>query len=346
MGLNMKISYIFDPVPKHMGLRGDSILWKMMTKLCFYENIIEQLKEFFLTIVGTFEGDDVFVPALQMDSGLSNGMVSIKWWRENGFPLLEKRLNKYLEGEMSYKKYWNEQVELQLNWRKKQNNLSEEYGIQNGNKYPHILPKNEWIKTVWDQFSNELLSYLQREKIQHHTGSHNLLSSWVLCSNLYFGTIINNDQKELFRQYLESKLGIKIDSIKNIHLEFVLSEKLSPKILLGEPGGIRGTRQTTPDLAIEFTSNGNEGLVLVECKYTEHSFYDCPAKRNNKESSHICFNRMGFSEKCIQNEWGRKYWEYINISEYGENLKYCPAYIGGVSNLSSTGTCRRNKKVW
>jgi len=227
---------------------------------------------------------------------------------------------------MNYKEYRNDQVRLQLNWRKKQNNLSKELGTQNGNEYAHIVPKNEWIKTVWDKFNNDLLSYLQKEKIQHHTGSHNLLSSWVLCSNLYFGTIINNDFKELLRKFLENKLDIKIEKINKIHLELVLPKELGPVILLGEPGGIRGTKQTTPDLAIEFTSNGKENIILVECKYTEHSFYDCPLRSNE-----LCKDIEILCKKCIQKDkLKRKYWDYLCITEYGiKNLKCCPAYTSG-----------------
>ena len=227
---------------------------------------------------------------------------------------------------MSYKEYWKNQVDLQIEWRKKQKNISGEYGSQNGKECAHIVKKNEWLKTVWENFSNELLEYLQKEKIQHHTGSHNLLSSWILCSNLYFGTIINDNQRELFRQFLEYKLNIKIDNIKKIHLELVLPEKLSPKILLGEPGGIRGTRQTTPDLAIEYISNGKEELILVECKYTERSFYDCPMK---EVIWCKCIHHL--KDYCVlKNKLNRKYWEYLNLSDHGRyKLHFCPAYIGG-----------------
>jgi hypothetical protein len=126
---------------------------------------------------------------------------------------------------------------------------------------------------------------------------------------------------------LQNKIKIKIDSIKEIHLEFKLPGNLSPKTLLGEPGG---TGQTTPDLAIEFNSNGKESLILVECKYTEHNFYYCPARRKNKESYKICLNNKIFTKKCFLNKRGRKYWEYVHISEYGlKEMKYCPAYVGG-----------------
>ena len=232
---------------------------------------------------------------------------------------------------MSYKEYWKGQIELQLNWRENQKNISKEYGYQNGNKYVHILPKDEWHNTIWDKFKKELLDYLNKENIQHHTGSHNLLSSWVLCSNLYFGAFVNDNLKELFRQFLEYKLEIKIDEIKDIQLEFVLPEKLSPVYLLGEPGGKRGTKQTTPDLAIEYITNGKINLILVECKYTEHGFYDCPAKKD--KSNDVCTKKetmKSIKKDCIQIQWGRKYWEYLNISKNGYNmLKCCPAYSGG-----------------
>jgi len=256
---------------------------------------------------------------------------------------------------MNHKDYRNEQVNLQLAWRKRQN-LTKELGYQNGNKHPHIVPKNEWASTVYDQFRDKLIAYLKKEKIQHHSGSHNLLSSWVLCSNLYFGTFINNDFKELFRQFLENKLTIKIDEINEIHLEFVLPGRLSPKILLGEPGGIRGTRQTTPDLAIVFNGSGKEGLILVECKYTEHSFYDCSAKKNNDDSKHICTKKdtvRSLKENCLQNHWGRKYWNYLKISEYGlKTLKCCPAYVGGYqivrqqSLAEGIAKFENNKNIW
>jgi hypothetical protein len=227
---------------------------------------------------------------------------------------------------MNYKEYWKEQVKLQLNWREMQSNISKEFGYQNKNKYAHILPKDEWHKTIWGKFKNELLEYLERENIQHHTGSHNLLSSWILCSNLYFGAFVNDNIKNLFQQFLEYKLSIKIDKVKNIQLEFVLPEKLSPVYLLGEPGGKRGTKQTTPDLAIEYITNGKENLILVECKYTEHSFYDCPVKElfNCKQVGQL-------NKYCVQKETlKRKYWDYLSISEYGcLKLHFCPAFSGG-----------------
>jgi hypothetical protein len=230
---------------------------------------------------------------------------------------------------MSYKEFRKEQEDLQIKWRENQNNISKELGSQKDKKFPYIVLKEEWLETVWDDLRCYLSSYLKAEKRPRHSGSHNLLSSWILCSNLYFGTRNNSNQRELFKNFLENKLGIKIDKIDDIHLEFVLPGKLSPKKLLGEPGR---TGQTTPDLAIEFTSYEKKGLILVESKYTEHNFYVCSAKKEG-ENWKECIKKelMNKIKKCfIQEEWNRKYWEYLDISNYGLNkLKCCPAFTGG-----------------
>jgi len=229
---------------------------------------------------------------------------------------------------MNYEQYRKEQIEFQIDWRKKQN-LTKEDGCQNGKKYPHIIPRTEWKKTIWQQLEKKLSVYLEKKKKQSHTGTHNLLSSWVLCSNLYFGTIINNTFQELFRQFLERRLDIKIEKVCEIHLEFVLDGKLDPKNLLGEPGGIK---KTTPDLAITFNTNGKRGLILVECKYTEHSFYDCSGRKAHKDGER-CFEKKMMKllkTNCFLNDWERKYWNYLKISECGiKTLNYCPACTGG-----------------
>jgi hypothetical protein len=212
---------------------------------------------------------------------------------------------------MSYRDYRNNQVNIQLAWRANQKEISTEYGYQNGFKYSHIVPKEEWSKTVCYLFRDELVDYLEKEDIQHHTGSHNLLSSWILCSNIYFGIFVNKNLKEMFRLFLEDKLSIKIEEIIEIHLEYVLTDILSPRILLGEPGGKRGTKQTTPDLAVLISNNGKQELILVECKYTEQSFYDCPVRKNNDLKIN-CVNKeevKTLKNNCPQIQWGRKYWD-------------------------------------
>jgi hypothetical protein len=241
---------------------------------------------------------------------------------------------------MKHKDYRINQINLQLKWRNTQD-ISKEYGWQNGRQYSHIIPKSEWSKTIWEPIRYELLKYLENEKVQQHTGSHNLLSSWVLCSNLYFGIRINENMRELFKAFLQEKLALEVDKIDVVHLEFAFEDKLNPENLLGELGGKRGSGQTSPDVAIEYSKNGHKSILLIECKYTEHSFYDCSARRSKYKSRGTivnsnpkrCLDKVvlsNFENNCHQNVWGRKYWKNLKISEFGkERLGRCPACYGG-----------------
>ena len=90
---------------------------------------------------------------------------------------------------------------------------------------------------------------------------------------------------------------------------------------------------------LEFIHNGI-GLVLTECKYTEHNFYSCSARRTENKG-----NRKGnpdpkrcekaakdcdYKNICHQSIWGRKYWDILNLSKSGKSiLNRCPATISG-----------------
>jgi hypothetical protein len=240
---------------------------------------------------------------------------------------------------MNISEFRKEQVELQLKWRNTQN-ISTEFGMQNKKQYSHIIPKKEWSKTVWSPIRDDLLKYLKEQRIQHHTGTHNLLSSWVLCSNLYFICRTNSSFRQLLSDFLSKKLSIKIDTILNVELEYALTGKLSPCELLGEDDGIRGSGQTSPDVAIVFENANTKGLILTECKYTEHSFYACSGRKKKHNSGKIpnpdperCLTINivnNFKQGCHQYVWGRKYWDYLKIVDNGkEFLKCCPASKAG-----------------
>jgi hypothetical protein len=77
------------------------------------------------------------------------------------------------------------QRQNQINWRKT-NISTAEWGYQNGGKYEHIIPKSNWIETVYQPIRHELNNYLVEKKVKEHTGVHNLMSSWILSANLYF----------------------------------------------------------------------------------------------------------------------------------------------------------------
>ena len=226
-------------------------------------------------------------------------------------------------------------------WRKTNISTSEK-GFQNKKDYEHIVPKKIWHETLWTGIRIELLKYLSENHIQPHSGTHNLLSSWVVCANLYFPVRQNISLRLLMLEFLKQKVSSKIIEVTNVELEFAFSKEdnLHPSNLLGEKDGNRGSGQTSPDVAFLVNTLDGKGIVLTECKYTEHSFYPCSARRtyeNEKRKGNPdpirCMRfANGVDYKCICNQgvWGRKYWNLLNLSAFGERvLKRCPAATAG-----------------
>jgi len=73
----------------------------------------------------------------------------------------------------------------QTNWREK-NISGKEHGVQNGKKYPWILPRKMWEQGLWPGIRSDsphsLPEYLVQNDVQKHDGVHNLKSSWMLCA--------------------------------------------------------------------------------------------------------------------------------------------------------------------
>ncbi|MHC4441127.1 MAG: PGN_0703 family putative restriction endonuclease [Planctomycetota bacterium] len=233
--------------------------------------------------------------------------------------------------------------EHQVAWRERHIPYSDQ-GVQNRVRRPWLLPKNRWQDGLWegirDCSSNSLPQYLKEAKVQEHRGVHNLKSSWILCANLYFPF---RQDRELLAGFLAQHVSGCIKSVDGIELEYAEPEPLDPSTLLGEPGGIRGTNQTSPDVAfIVTTTNDNKGLVLTENKLTEHSFYRCSGRDNkhgnpdNKRCLDFAKIYSDLANQCYQLNWenehrpNRKYWDHIKISKHGHQvLKICPAANGG-----------------
>jgi hypothetical protein len=240
---------------------------------------------------------------------------------------------------MTSMSFHDQQQQAQINWRKAHIS-SQAFGYQNGKQYEHIIPPRLWHETLWQGIRKELPAYVSSKSIQSHTGTHNLLSSWVVCANLYFIIKINHDFKQLMLGFLQKYVSQTITGITDIELEFALDGVLTPENLLGEQSGKRGSGQTSPDVAFIVEAENGEGLVLTECKYTEHSFYPCSARRKidsqnkpaNPNPSRCMNDAKGYSYKsiCHQKVWGRIYWDNLTLSQHGENvLKNCPASTAG-----------------
>lgn len=229
----------------------------------------------------------------------------------------------------------------QIKWRRV--NLPNIFGggWQNGKSYEHILPKKYKAQNFYPEIQESLFDYIKQNKIQPHTGINNLLSSWVVCSNFYWP--FNNDEgHKLLLNYLNKFLSLNMEKIISIELEYLDNQQsLSPSQLLGENEGIRGSGQTSPDLAIAFvTSEGKKGILLIESKFTEHNFYSCSGYSKTKSGKPInpdkkrCLDTEGILDSDFNNchllAWERKYWNILKDdldTNLFRKLKRCPMSI-------------------
>jgi len=172
-------------------------------------------------------------------------------------------------------------ADYQTAWRKT-NIVSQEHGHQNGRRYPWILPSELWEEGLWPGIrsgtQNSLPQYLADHAVQKHGGVHNLKSSWMQCANLYFPFGGSPEGRSILAGFLHEHMTDRIQTVDSVELEYAEEGDLHPSVLLGETGGSRGSGQTSPDLGL--LVNGGRGLILLENKLVEHSFYICSARRS------------------------------------------------------------------
>lgn len=244
------------------------------------------------------------------------------------------------------------EMSRQIEWRKTHIS-TQEYGAyivneKNGKskKYPHIVPSHIWKETLWEGIRTDLSDYIEKPgmEIHSHDGTNNLLSSWVLCANLYFLAKTDDNFRILLTGFLRDKVSDDIIEITDVELEFAFPEgdTLHPNPLLGETTGSRGTKQTSPDVAYIVKTTNDEGIILVESKYTEHHFYACSTNPTNdkykKGNLNPDFSRCmkpakGYDYKPIchqKHAWSRRYMDLITFSENADSiLQSCPAATDG-----------------
>ncbi|TCO06966.1 PGN_0703 family putative restriction endonuclease [Natronoflexus pectinivorans] len=242
---------------------------------------------------------------------------------------------------MQQRNFIQTQRQNQISWRES-NVSTAEWGYQNGGKYEHVIPRGNWIETVYQPIRAELTTYLIEKKVKEHTGVHNLMSSWILSANLYFPVLSSEVFRILMLQFLQERISNEITELVDIQLEFAFDygDALHPSLLLGEMDGSRGSGQTSPDVAFLVKTKKGDGIILTECKYSEHSFYSCSARtvkgRQEKPDNpdpKRCMEVLtgdGYKSICHQSVWGRKYWGNLQLSEMAHSkIKRCPAATDG-----------------
>ncbi len=239
-------------------------------------------------------------------------------------------------------KFKDEMKEVQLAWRRKHAS-SQTAGEYRKKTYPHLFPAKAWEENLWSGLrdpSRSLAAYLASNRIQKHTSAHNLLSSWIVCANLYFPF---RDDLDLLAGFLRERIAPEVRRVLRVELEVELTGALHPLPLLGEHGS-RGSHQTSPDVGFEVeVEGGGRGWVLVESKFTEESFYDCSGRTAEDSERGVgnldpdrCLDAAAVLDdpeaQCHLGEWDRKYWDIlrpVTVQSVFEALSGCPAARGG-----------------
>lgn len=241
------------------------------------------------------------------------------------------------------KDFESQMKDYQTIWRAKHLPLISGTGHQNRVSKPYILPNKAYQENFFPEIRNALFSkqggYLVSMKVKPHTGIHNLMSSWVLCANLYW-PFRNPEGFVMLSEFLKRSTGLDIHKITDLDLEFEDNDReYKPGPLLGEgDGGIRGSGQTSPDLSVRFrTKEDKKGILLIESKFSEHSFYVCsgykktPSDKTNNERKERCLNSALIADsdfkECHLLSWNRRYWDLLG-SELDKvkfsSLRRCP----------------------
>jgi len=198
-----------------------------------------------------------------------------------------------------------------------------EKGKRREREYDHILPSQQWPLNLWSGIQRQSIEYFSKNDIRWHRERDNLLSSQMLCVNIFFPL---KNYPDLLAGLLKTFYPL-LERVSEIDLEYI-----GPKNYFCEPGG-RGYNRTSADVSIKWTDNeGRDNLLLVEFKFTEQNFGGCSKSENpNPERcDHLELVLSAPKTECYRSEVGRPYWDMIRSPEgifVGEALartRYCP----------------------
>ena len=190
-------------------------------------------------------------------------------------------------------------------------------------EYDHILPSKLWTQNLWSGISDVAVDYFSREKIKWHDQRDNLLSSQILCVNVFFPL---RNYPSLLNSFLK-RFYSSLANVTDIDFEYI-----GPKNYFCEPGG-RGYNRTSADVSIEWKdTKGKKNLLLVEFKFTESNFGEC-SKSGNPDRERCNNGELVISSpqtECYRSEVKRPYWDMVRSPqgpfqvEKLKKTKYCP----------------------
>lgn len=192
-----------------------------------------------------------------------------------------------------------------------------EQGKWRGRCYPHILPQVSWVLNLWEGIAYQAVKHFAQSQISWHDQKHNLLSSQILCVNLFFPL---RDHPDVLKLWLSSRFA-DVQEVVNLDFEYIgPMDEHDPsgyRNYLNEPGN-RGQNRTSSDVAITWQdSKQSTNLLLLEFKFTEPNFGECSKQGNSNRKRCMSSREIVRSPKtqCYRAELGRRYWDIILASD-------------------------------
>lgn len=205
-------------------------------------------------------------------------------------------------------------------------------GKWRGQRYPHILPQDLWFLNMWDGICFKAVKHFDQSQIRWHDQKHNLLSSQILCINLFFPL---REHPDLLKLWLSSRLA-DVEEVTDLDFEYIgpddTQEPSGYRNYFKEEGS-RGQNRTSADVAVIWRdSKGSKNLLLLEFKFTEGDFGAC-SRYPNMDSKRCYSSREIIRSphtQCYRAQVGRLYWHFIlaDDSPFRQELLtsevYCP----------------------
>ncbi|MFC1937912.1 hypothetical protein ACFLWY_05095 [Chloroflexota bacterium] len=217
------------------------------------------------------------------------------------------------------------QMEAKQNAYKRDVLKLEACGKWRGKCYHHILPEEKWQYNLFEGSREQVINYFAENHIAWHQQKHNLLSSQVLCINLFFP----------LRRYLDvlkPLLSAHFDDVKRIlDIDFEYTGPCQKDYF--HEGGVRGQNRTSSDVAIIWENKDyNKNVLLLEFKFAEPGFGECSRQGNpNQRRCQSVKSVIKAPDKeCWRAIRGRKYWQTIlsDTSPFRRDMltteRYCP----------------------
>lgn len=192
-----------------------------------------------------------------------------------------------------------------------------EQGTHRGHRYPHLLPQHSWVLNLWEGICYKAISHFAQSQISWHDQKHNLLSSQILCVNLFLPL---REHPDILSLWLSSYLD-DVREVTGLDFEYIgpydPQDPSGFRNYLNEPGS-RGQNRTSADVAITWRDNKEStNLLLLEFKFTESNFGEC-SKRGNPDRKRCLSSKEIVSSpqtQCYRAEIGRRYWDTILASD-------------------------------